>query len=311
MTAYDEELHTLAEQTARLNKVRSILTDLQQQQAALTAREQELGAARIAEQHDVDQLKGRSLAAFFYAAIGKREEKLDKEQREAYAAAVKHDAVVRELTAVQQDIRSYEVERDALAGCEQRYAEVLERKREALKQQDPMRAEQILALEQRLAQQRSLDKEIGEAIHAGEVAAQRVASIQSELNGADGWGTFDLFGGGAISALAKHSHLDNAQSEIEILQTELRRFQTELNDVTIQADMQVRVDGFMGFADYFFDCLLVDWAILDHIHDAQEQIQTTDNQIQEALHRLRQMQLDCRTAQDEMQRELDTLIVNA
>lgn len=47
---------------------------------------QALEKAKQSEQADVDRLEGRTLAAFFYNAIGKMEEKLTQERREAYAA---------------------------------------------------------------------------------------------------------------------------------------------------------------------------------------------------------------------------------
>ena len=42
----------------------------------------------------------RSLAAFFYHAVGRLDEQLDKERQEAYAAQVKYDAAAQELTAL-------------------------------------------------------------------------------------------------------------------------------------------------------------------------------------------------------------------
>ena len=49
--------------------------------------------------------------------------------------------------------------------------------------------------------------------------------------------------------------LDDAQEQIEQLQVELRRFKTELSDVEIAADLQVTVDSFLKFADFFFDAV--------------------------------------------------------
>ncbi len=53
---------------------------------------------------------------------------------------------------------------------------------------------------------------------------------------------------------------------------------TELADVTIHADMQVNIDGFLRFADYFFDGLFANWAVLDQIGHSQTQVQSTRNQ---------------------------------
>ena len=66
MTYYDEQLQRLQAQTARAKQLESMLRELCGQQAALSARVQELEAVKRKEQVDVDRLEGRSLAAFFY-----------------------------------------------------------------------------------------------------------------------------------------------------------------------------------------------------------------------------------------------------
>ena len=133
----------------------------------------------------------------------------------------------------------------------------------------------------------------------------------SSLDSAEGWGTWDLFGGGLISDLAKHSHLDEAQGAIEHLQSELRRFKTELADVTIHADMQVNVDGFLRFADYFFDGLFADWAVLDKISQSQSQVQNTKSQIEGVLSRLNSMMQAVEQEQAQIKNKIDTLVRQA
>lgn len=64
---------------------------------------------------------------------------------------------------------------------------------------------------------------------------------------------------------------------------ELRRFKTELTDVSIDAEMQVKMDGFLRFADYFFDGLFADWAVMDHIENSQKQVSQTRRQVEEVL----------------------------
>ena len=132
--------------------------------------------------------------------------------------------------------------------------------------------------------------EIRVAIAAGSRALRSADYILSSLDAAQNWGTWDLLGGGLISTLAKHSSLDEAQDEVQQLQTELRRFKTELADVTIHTDMQVNVDGFLRFADYFFDGLFADWAVLDKISQSQSSVQTTKNQIESVISMLRSME---------------------
>ena len=59
--------------------------------------DREVISLRIAfrtEQEDVEKLEGRSLANYFFQVVGKLDEKLDQERREAYAAKVKLDELI-------------------------------------------------------------------------------------------------------------------------------------------------------------------------------------------------------------------------
>ena len=311
MTYYDEKLQQLQEQMARSKQLEAMIKELRNQRDSLTAQVRELESIKLEEQADVDRLEGRSLAAFFYNVIGKMDEQLDKERQEAYAARVKYDAAARELEGVEADLRRYESELSALRGCEHRYDEVLKEKADAIKAAGGSNGEEILKLEERNAFLESQKKELQEAISAGNAALSTTQQVLSSLDSAEGWGTWDLFGGGLVADLAKHSHLDEAQGAIEQLQSQLRRFKTELADVTIQADMQVNVDGFLRFADYFFDGLFADWAVLDRISQSKEQVQNTKQQIETVLFRLNSMQRSAEQEQAQIKEELDALVRDA
>lgn len=311
MTYYDEKLQQLQEQMARSKQLEAMIKELRNQRDSLAAQVRELESIKLEEQADVDRLEGRSLAAFFYNVIGKMDEQLDKERQEAYAARVKYDAAARELEGVEADLRRYESELSALRGCEHRYDEVLKEKADAIKAAGGSNGEEILKLEERNAFLESQKKELQEAISAGNAALSTTQQVLSSLDSAEGWGTWDLFGGGLVADLAKHSHLDEAQGAIEQLQSQLRRFKTELADVTIQADMQVNVDGFLRFADYFFDGLFADWAVLDKINQSQSQVQNTKSQIESVLSRLDSMMRTLEQEQVKIKSKLDTLVRDA
>ena len=70
------------------------------------------------------------------------------------------------------------------------------------------------------------------------------------------------------------------------------RVKTELADVEITADLQVTVDSFLKFADFFFDGLFADWAVLDHINQAQSRVENTKGQIKRVLALLKKMRED-------------------
>ncbi|MBQ5657159.1 MAG: hypothetical protein IIV14_07010, partial [Bacteroidaceae bacterium] len=208
-------------------------------------------------------------------------------------------------------IQRCESELSGLRGCEREYEATLREKANAVKSEGGARAEEILKLEERHAYLESQKKELREAISAGNSARSTAESVLSSLDSAEGWGTWDLLGGGLLADMAKHSHLDEAQGAIERLQSQLRRFKTELADVTIHADMQVNVDGFLRFADYFFDGLFADWAVMDKISQSQSQVQSTKSQIDSVLSRLNSMMSAAEREQAQTKSKLDALVLEA
>lgn len=312
MALYDEELHRLHQEQERKRQLERMTADLRAQRAQLAEKTAELEWTKLAEQADVDRLEGRSLAAFFYGVIGKMDEKLTQERAEAYAARVKYDAAARELASVEEDLERKETELSRLADCDARYEETLRRKQEALKASGSPAAGEILRLEERLSGLKSQEKEIGEAICAGGEALATADRILQSLESADGWATWDLFGGGLIADIAKHDHLDSAQAAVEQLQVQLRRFRTELVDVgSIQADFHISIDGFLRFADYFFDGLFADWAVMDQISQSQQQVGSTRSQIAQVLSQLDEMLQNTQAEQSAAQTELDALVLEA
>lgn len=310
MTDKKAAIQALQEQTARQRKLKSVRQSLEVQKAELQKRVDELDNIRKAEQADVDRLEGGSLAAFFYALVGQKEEKLAQEQQEAYTAAVKYDAANRDLESVIYDLKRVNAELDTLNGCEDKLQTAIESRLGELKSSGTPEAALILELEGRANQNIAAQKEIREAIGAGQRTLYTVESVLNSLDSAEGWGVWDLIGGGLLSDIAKHEHLDNAQAEIEQLQIDLRRFHSELADTEIYADLNVKVDGFLLFADYFFDGLFADWAVLDHIQSSKEQVNDIYEQINNTLTRLECILNEKEAESLDIKQQLDKLAIS-
>ena len=309
MNGYDQQLKELLAQCARKRKLEASAAELRRQRDTYAARAEELKEAMREEQADVDRLEGRSLAAFFYNVVGKMDEKLTQERQEAYAARVRYDAAARELAGAEEDLARCQAELEASwSGCEERYAALLREKTQAVKAAGGAAAEQILRLEEREAYLESQERELGEASAAGQSALATADGILESLSSAEGWGTWDLIGGGLIADLAKHSRLDEAQAAVEYLQSQLRAFRTELADVTISADFQVNIDGFLRVADYVFDGIFADWAVLDRINQAQAQVEATRAQICAVLDRLGQMTDQAERERAGLRQEIEGLV---
>lgn len=312
MSRYDEPLRQLRQQVSRKQHLTAALRSLTAQQRELEEKVRVLDAIRLDEQADVDRLESRSLAAFFYNVVGKMDEKLSQERQEAYAAAVKYDAARRELEAVEQDMRRYRAELMELSDCEARYDRLLAEKQAEMCSAGGHWAEKIRSIESQISQSEHQMDEIDEAIAAGNRALSVAEQVMSSLGSAGSWSTLDLFSDGLLTDMAKYHHLDHAQREVEQLQVELRRFNTELADVdTIRADIQVSIDGSLRFADCFFDNLFTDWAVKNRIDRSREQVQDVISQIRHVVGRLEQLMDDSQSRWKQLHDELDALVLNA
>jgi len=305
-------LFELQQRVAMKPSLEAKLRELQNQRREYDREVISLRLAFRKEQEDLEKLEGRSLANYFFQIVGKLDEKVDKERREAYAAKVKLDTAERELTGIESDIADMENHLREIVIAEAQYKDELENKRTVLKASGTGAADQIIEIEQKIAALEAQKKEIKEAISAGYSARSTADRILSELESADGWNTWDMFGGGGIiTHMAKHSHLDEAQDLVSELQSKLRRFKTELADIQITANMQVNIDGFLRFADYFFDGLFADWAVGDKISQSMDSVSGTRSQINRTLDKLNEMEKAAERGIKSLKQQLDELIVQA
>ena len=283
--------------------------ELLEQKSLLKKEVDKLQKLSIKEQADVEKLECGSLATFFLNVVGKMDEKINKEKEEAYAAAVKYDAVKKELEKVEAELVAKEEEMAKLHGCEEEYEELLTLKKERMKTIGHEAMAKVFEFDQRLTYLDNQNREIDEVIEAGNIALEVINQVLKELDSAENWGTFELVGGGFFADMFKYSKLDDAQSLVEKLQHHLRRFKTELSDITIDSEINVSIDGFLQFADYFFDNLFTDWSVLLRIQKSKRQVEDTKGQIITLLEKLQIMKEKVVEEREQTQDQLDELIV--
>ena len=132
----------------------------------------------------------------------------------------------------------------------------------------------------------NLEKEIQEAISAGERALDSLREAQKYLSSAGNWGIVDILGGGLITDLIKHSKINNASQCMETARQDLRRFQRELDDVNEYLP-NIQVGDFLTFADFFFDGFIADMFVQSKIGDAKKQVADAIYRVEGIVDRLR------------------------
>lgn len=133
------------------------------------------------------------------------------------------------------------------------------------------------------------DKEIREAIVAGERALNALDDCEMYLRKAGGWGLWDMFGGDWVVGLIKHSKMNKAQESLERAERELSNFSRELRDVQMRGGHSINLSGFTKVLDIFCDGFLVDLYVQTKISDAKKKVAEAKRNVNDVLRELRRM----------------------
>lgn len=272
----NERLIKLKGEVRKKQKWEKQLADYTRELAAMERTMAELKEKQRAEQADVEKLEDTSFANLLATIRGTKEEKLDKERQEAAAAALQKQEAEKTKDEITASMTDLEQKLEDVKQSEETYHAVLSSKEKAIKESSTLSAEKLYDLSEQEADIRANITELEEAIAAGTLVKQALEKALSSLEGAQNWGTIDMFGGGAITGAVKHNHIDEAASHIHVAQTRMRDFQKELLDIEEESNLEVDMSGLLKFADFFFDGFVVDWMVQGNISDS---LNETSNQL--------------------------------
>lgn len=311
MNDINERLERLQLQMYEKRRLENESASLESRLTELNKHIANLDYNRKKEQNDVDALESNGITAFIYRICGRLDTKIKKETQEAIAAQAKYEAALSEMNAISHELELRIQKMQSVRDSESLYNSALQEKKQSIKDSNSPTAARLMEIEHEIISLQHKRRELDEAISAGHTSSVMADDVMSSLSDANDMSTWDMMGGGLISDLLKHSRLDEAQVKINCLQVQLNRFKTELSDIDISGDVQINIDGFLRFADYFFDGFFVDWAVKDRIHQSQSNIERVKQQILNIIRKLENM-LSCtenRIAQ--LCFEMESLIRNA
>jgi len=131
------------------------------------------------------------------------------------------------------------------------------------------------------------EKELNEAIQAGERALKSLRTAEERLGSARNWGVWDILGGGLITNMIKHSKINDASCYLESAKTDLRIFQRELQDIPDYGNLDVDIGGFLSFADFFFDGIFADCMVQSKINEIRNHVHRAIEKVEHLLAELR------------------------
>ncbi len=280
------KLLELAEKVKRKEKLDNILDDLMIQKDEMQGQIYDLQAELADEEADVVRLEGFSLQGMWLSLLGKKEEELGAEQQQVKWAQMKLAAADNEMSILKREIAKYEKEMASLGDCEQEYRQELENRINSISSAEDLSEDDKVVIVERLGEIAAREKEINEAVKAGDQSLKIIADIHTDLESAKGWSVADILTDSMIMTLIKRDKMNKAQDSIYRLQHSLKRFKTELCDVEIEADIELVADNFLDIADFWLDGLFVDMAVHSKIDRARISVAKTADRIQAILRKL-------------------------
>ena len=277
------ELEALHQQLERLDDLQQQLKTVNRNIGTMQSKLPGLEQSVRDEQADVDRMESGGISSFVYSILGRQEEKLEKERWEAKQAQDQYQAALNTLRDLNRQRESIV---DSIAQMEelrQNYQQLYEAERQKILQSSGPNSQRLQQLEEDGRQLRKLKKELTEARDAGNVVMDQIDQIRKSLSKASTWGTVDLFTDGFFADMAKYSHLDNAQEELQDLKRQLNWFSKELKDVDADINISAEFDGGFRFADFAFDGLIADSIALHKIDRIKDQVEDVAYQVQKHL----------------------------
>jgi len=282
----NEQLAVIKEKGRMYDKWNDRLEKLNEEEAEWKRKVQQRLEHLQKEQNDVDRLNNMTLSAFFYHLIGKKEDRLEKEELELMESKAEYDTACQMLTDIQKQRSQVKQQLDGQRQYQfwqSDYKVLLGKKENDLLDKD---AELQQMAEDREHLSGEL-QELNEADREGQYLLDALECAEKALSSAGNWGVYDMMGGGMISTHIKRSRMDDAQVAIVDAGRRLRRFQKELEDVKMAVNTELHLGGLLSFADYFFDNLFVDWMVQDKIRKAETQVKDGLSAVRSTLHVLK------------------------
>jgi hypothetical protein len=309
--ALNERLAELVAQQRRKEHAKRRRQEIEKELADAERRRDRMHEAYLAERRDVERLRGMSFGALFLSLIGKREQRLSREEEEMLQAKLRLDEAeeaVKELAAERDELKRLEWK---LADVEAKMAEVLAEKEKRILEHQPELAAALRELTDREANEGAAEKELREAVHAGKIALRELNRSEELLRSARNWGVYDMLGGGIISTAIKHNRIDEARSALRSAEAALKRFRTELKDVARDIPADIKPDLFLTVGDYLFDGLIFDWIVQGKIGDGLDRTRRQVSRVRHAVNELERALGQTRARLDDLRRQRDALIRQA
>lgn len=299
----DELSKIMANRAYMINKRKKLVDEL----AKLSQEEIRLQSSLKKETEDYHAMEKLSIKKLIALFSNHYEEMLDREFREMKMAQYKYDNLLETLTQYQVEIKGITDALKKTEYLEQEYTTLLNAKIAWVNQQGN---QEIMDFDQKIRNCESKKKEIEEAIQASKKLISVLRSTAEELSTSKGWGTWDIFGGGMLTSLVKHDHLNRASQLIKDSQDKANALTQELSDLNYYFDFDLLdLDSLTVAFDTFFDNIFSDLSVQSQIAKASDNIHLNLEKAERLLEKLEVLLVECQSTIQELTQKRNEAIL--
>ena len=128
--------------------------------------------------------------------------------------------------------------------------------------------------------------QVNQALNLTNQLIGELDQAERQLSSARNWGFLDVLGGGLITDLIKHTKLNNAKVAMDRVNYLLQELKRVLGGISMAEDYSMNVNGFLTFADFFFDSGIVDVYMTAKIMSSLNEVRNLKNRCYELRSRL-------------------------
>ncbi|ACL75795.1 hypothetical protein [Ruminiclostridium cellulolyticum] len=239
-----------------------------------------------AETLDVENIKKDSLTNSLRKLLGKYEGKINKETQEMLTAKLEYDRAVENVKVLSEQESELKGRISELNELKRTQENELAKREEFIKNNISADSfKMYMEIEQEHEFLFGQVVETQEAIGAANKVLITADNAMEHLNKAEDLATLDVWlKGGILTHNAKYSHIEEAQRYFNILNSQVKAFETELNDVNMQASyLSCEIDSTTRAVDFWFDNIFTDLKVRDKIQSDAEDLRDLIDKINRTL----------------------------
>jgi len=306
MDELNAKIYELRKKISGKDRLNSTLPALQDQKISIEKELEVLNSDLTSEQKDVKRLEGLNFMTILYSLLGQKSDMLEKEKKDVIDLEVKYSIAERSLNNINKEIEKIERELRYINNCEARLDELLKEKVNLLKASNVLNIDELNFIESQIAKLENKILEIDEALIEGRQSLSAIDAVETYLNNAHRKShirSTNMLG----DNIYRYISLEDAQKQLDLLPSQLRRFKTKLSDIfdNIAIDTILDTISNMGFIRLSF---VLDDSIANLICSSINHLQTIKGQISQAIEKLNSLRAKCEYDLSEYSQQLSKII---